>query len=805
MSQTHSLPAAAPLDTADVDPTPAAAAAAQPDAAASEPSNDQRAVTWIVKDGGNRRMAFDRSRLQRTLDRIHAEFPQLDVADYERKAFAFVEKKESLSADEMVDYLIREAESRVDIATPEWEYFAARLYLHRLYKRASKNRFYDAGEKYGSYVGLQESLADRGVYSIDILKNYSKDELAEAGRMIDPERDKLFAYNGLYLLATRYLATDNSRKVYELPQERWLTIALYLMQDEKPRERRMQLVGEAYWALSNLYMTVATPTLANAGKIGGQLSSCFIDTVDDSLQGIYDSNTDVARVSKHGGGVGAYLGYVRSSGSAIRGVKNSSGGVVPWIKQLNNTAVSVDQLGQRKGAIAVYLDIWHRDIEAFLDLRLNNGDQRLRAHDVFTAVCVPDIFMEAVERRGEWYLFDPHEVKEVKGWYLQDFFDEKRGEGSFRARYEEVVADERIGRKVVKAIDMLKRIMVSQLETGNPFMFYRDEVNRMNPNKHQGMVYSSNLCTEILQNMSPTRVIQEMISGDQIVTTKQAGDFVVCNLSSVNLGRAVTAQPDLLSPDVLERLIRVQVRMLDNVIDLNDLPVPQATITNQKYRAIGLGTFGWHHLLAQKGIEWNSRQAEDYCDALYERINYLTIQASLALAKEKGAYKVFKGSDWQNGEYFSKRGYDSAEWQELAAQVSINGVRNAWMIAVAPNMSTAQIAGSTASIDPIYSAFYYEEKKDFRRPVVAPGLTVDTYPYYEKGAYRVDQFASVRQNARRQRHVDQSISFNFYVPSTIRASTLLDLHMTAWKEGLKTTYYVRSNDIDISECEWCSS
>ncbi len=805
MSQTHSLPAAAPLDTADVDPTPAAAAAAQPETAASEPSNDQRAVTWIVKDGGNRRMAFDRSRLQRTLDRIHAEFPQLDVADYERKAFAFVEKKESLSADEMVDYLIREAESRVDIATPEWEYFAARLYLHRLYKRASKNRFYDAGEKYGSYVGLQESLADRGVYSIDILKNYSKDELAEAGRMIDPERDKLFAYNGLYLLATRYLATDNSRKVYELPQERWLTIALYLMQDEKPRERRMQLVGEAYWALSNLYMTVATPTLANAGKIGGQLSSCFIDTVDDSLQGIYDSNTDVARVSKHGGGVGAYLGYVRSSGSAIRGVKNSSGGVVPWIKQLNNTAVSVDQLGQRKGAIAVYLDIWHRDIEAFLDLRLNNGDQRLRAHDVFTAVCVPDIFMEAVERRGEWYLFDPHEVKEVKGWYLQDFFDEKRGEGTFRAKYEEVVADERIGRKVVKAIDMLKRIMVSQLETGNPFMFYRDEVNRMNPNKHQGMVYSSNLCTEILQNMSPTRVIQEMISGDQIVTTKQAGDFVVCNLSSVNLGRAVTAQPDLLSPDVLERLIRVQVRMLDNVIDLNELPVPQATITNQKYRAIGLGTFGWHHLLAQKGIEWNSRQAEDYCDELYERINYLTIQASLALAKEKGAYKVFKGSDWQNGEYFSKRGYDSAEWQELAAQVSINGVRNAWMIAVAPNMSTAQIAGSTASIDPIYSAFYYEEKKDFRRPVVAPGLTVDTYPYYEKGAYRVDQFASVRQNARRQRHVDQSISFNFYVPSTIRASTLLDLHMTAWKEGLKTTYYVRSNDIDISECEWCSS
>jgi len=765
---------------------------------------------WITKEGGNRRMPFDQARLQRTVHSVHAEFPQLDVADYLRSVLGQIARRQQLSADEMVDLLIREAESRIDLTAPDWEHFAARLYLRRLYKRASKNRFYDATLKYGSYVGLQESLADRNVYSIDILKAYSKDELDEAGQMIEPERDTLFAYNGLYLLATRYLATDHSRAVYELPQERWLTIALYLMQHEhehgdRSRRRRMLLVREAYWALSNLYMTVATPTLANAGKVGGQLSSCFIDTVDDSLQGIYDSNTDVARVSKHGGGVGAYLGYVRSAGSSIRGVANSSGGVVPWIKQLNNTAVSVDQLGQRKGAIAVYLDVWHRDIEAFLDLRLNNGDQRLRAHDVFTSVCLPDLFMEAVERRGDWYLFDPYEVKRIKGWYLQDFHDEQRGQGSFREKYEEVVADERISRRTIKAIDLFKRIMVSQLETGNPFMFYRDEVNRKNPNKHAGSIYSSNLCTEILQNMSPTRMIQEMISGDQIVTTKQAGDFVVCNLSSINLGRAVTAAPDLLTSDVLERLVPIQVRMLDNVIDLNQLPVPQATITNRKYRAIGLGTFGWHHLLALQQIEWNGVQAEEYADTLYERINYLTIQASMTLAKEKGRYSAFVGSDWQNGEYFRARGYDSPAWRELAAQVGVNGLRNGWLMAVAPNMSTAQIAGSTASIDPVYGAFYYEEKKDFRRPVAAPGLSLETYPYYEKGAYRVDQFASIRQNARRQRHVDQSISFNLYVPSTIRASTLLALHMSAWREGLKTTYYVRSNDIDISECEWCSS
>ncbi|EAC6409442.1 ribonucleoside-diphosphate reductase subunit alpha [Listeria monocytogenes] len=756
-------------------------------------------TTYIVKDGGNRKLPFDKSRLDGYLEKIHEEFPKLDLEDYKRKVFNFVEKKEDYAADELVDYLIREAEARTDIHIPEWEHFAARLYLNKLYKKASKNRFYNDDDKYGSYVGLQESLGERGIYSGNILKNYSKEDLIAAGKLIDPEKDKLFTYNGLYLLATRYLATDSERNVYELPQERWLTIALYLMQNE-PKEKRMKLVEEAYWALSNLYMTVATPTLANAGKVGGQLSSCFIDTVDDSLQGIYDSNTDVARVSKHGGGVGAYLGYVRSTGAAIRGVKGASGGVIPWIKQLNNTAVSVDQLGQRKGAIAVYLDVFHKDIESFLDLRLNNGDQRLRAHDVFTAVCIPDIFMEAVERRGEWYLFDPHEVKAKKGWYLQDFYDETKGEGTFREKYDELVADETISKKIVKAIDIMKRVMMSQLETGNPFMFYRDEVNRMNPNKHEGMVYSSNLCTEIMQNMSPTKMIQEIISGDQIVITKQAGDFVVCNLSSVNLGRAVVAEEG-----TLERLIEVEVRMLDNVIDLNELPVPQATITNQKYRSIGLGTFGWHHLLALKNIAWDSEEAEKYADELYEQINYLAIRASNKLAQEKGAYKVFKGSDWNTGEYFARRSYNSPEWQELAKEVAEKGLRNAYLVAVAPNMSTAQIAGSTASIDPIYSAFYYEEKKDYRRPVIAPDLNLSTYPYYEKGAYKVDQFASVRQNGRRQRHVDQSLSFNFYVPSGIKASKLLELHMTAWNEGLKTTYYVRSNDIDVEECEWCSS
>ena len=444
----------------------------------------------------------------------------------------------------------------------------------------------------------------------------------------------------------RYVAVDFSKQSVELPQERWLVIAMTLMQDETTN--RLEKVAESYWAMSSLYMTVATPTLSNAGKPHGQLSSCFIDTVDDSLQGIYDSNTDIANLSKYGGGIGVYMGKVRSRGSSIRGFKGASSGVLPWIKQLNNTAVSVDQLGQRQGAIAVYLDVWHKDIFTFLDLKLNNGDDRLRAHDIFTGVCLPDIYMEQVDARGDWHLFDPHEVRTIMGYSLEDFYDETKGAGSFREKYEECVNNPELSREIVPAIDLMKRIMRSQLETGTPYMFYRDEVNRANANKHEGMIYSSNLCTEITQNMSATEFESVTLEDDIVVTRSKPGDFVVCNLSSINLGRAVPAS-------VLERLITIQVRMLDNVIDLNKIPVVQAQRTNARYRGIGLGTFGWHHLLALQNIQWESNEAVDYADKLYEKIAYLTIKASMELATEKGSYPLYEGSEWQSGVYFEQQ------------------------------------------------------------------------------------------------------------------------------------------------------
>src|SRR5690625_4002847 len=538
---------------------------------------------------------------------------QVNMDEYEEKLQRTLTGAET--SEQFTTVLVKTALENIDEANPDWTYVASRLYLKQLYQEAANNRNGNKESPYGNFYGLIEYLTKIGIYTPALLEKYSRQEIDYFNLQIKQENDQLFNYLALYTLATRYLSTDHHKNTYELPQERWMIIAMHLMQDE-PKEKRSELVLEAYWALSNLYMTVATPTMNNAGKTHGQLSSCFIDTVEDSLQSIYDVNTDVAQLSKNGGGIGVYMGKVRGRGSSIKGFKGMSSGVVPWIRQLNNTAVSVDQLGTRKGAIAIYLDAWHADIEAFLDLKLNNGDERMRAHDIFLGICIPDYFMEQVEARGDWYLFDPHEVKQTMGFSLEDFYDEEQGSGSWREKYEQCIANENLSRKVVPAIEIMKRIMVSQLETGTPFMFYRDEVNRSNTNDHAGIIYCSNLCTEITQNQSPTEFLEEYVEEDQTIVKKyKSGDYVVCNLSSINLGRSV---PN----NVLERLIPIQVRMLDNVIDINTLPIKQAQITNQKYRAIGLGTFGWHHLLAQKGIAWESNEAAKYAVDHYEKIAY---------------------------------------------------------------------------------------------------------------------------------------------------------------------------------------
>ncbi len=732
---------------------------------------------------------------QQVLQQLIVEFGEEKIAPLVKSHHKWLQKHPEGTIAAWSKAMSLEALSFLDEQEPFWTFVAARIYLAEVYSQQAERRGTTADAVYTKFAENVRILSKKGIYNPSIMESYSNEELEQLGNLLVAKRDSLFTYIALKTLLDRYVAKDFNKDIVELPQERWLVIAMTLMKDEK--ENRLEKIKEAYWAMSNLYMTVATPTLSNAGKPHGQLSSCFIDTVDDSLQGIYDSNTDVATLSKFGGGIGVYMGKVRSRGSSIRGFVGASSGVLPWIKQLNNTAVSVDQLGQRQGAVAVYLDAWHKDIFTFLDLRLNNGDDRLRAHDIFTGICLPDLFMERVDAREEWHLFDPHEVRQVMGYSLEDFYDEKRGEGSFREKYEECVNDQRLSRETVQAIDLMKRIMRSQLETGVPYMFYRDEVNRSNPNKHEGMVYSSNLCTEIFQNQSATTFESIQLEDDVIVTRRKPGDFVVCNLSSINLGKAVPA-------NVLERLINIQVRMLDNVIDLNMIPVPQAERTNARYRGIGLGTFGWHHLLALKQIRWESEEAVELADKLYEKIAFLTIQASASLAMEKGAYPLFEGSEWQTGAYFEKRQYEGDEWNKLRRKVAEVGLRNGYLMAVAPNSSTSILAGSTASIDPIFQKTYAEEKKDYKIPVTVPDLNSETTWFY-KSAYFIDQHWTVKQNAARQRHIDQGVSLNLYVQNTIKAKELLSLHLEAWKSGLKTTYYVRSTSIELIECESCSS
>ncbi|MDU4696950.1 MULTISPECIES: ribonucleoside-diphosphate reductase subunit alpha [Paenibacillus] len=774
----------------------------------------------LVTKPNNRQLAFDGERLGVYADRILQGLHNLDKERLLRGVNAKL-RRDDVTGEEISNAFTMSSLELVTKEEPDWKFAAARSLLTSLYKKAAVNRRYKAypEEPYGSFHHLITELCKLGIYREELLECYTKEQIEELGRTIDPSCDLLFDYIGLLTLTERYLATDFDGRTMELPQERYMVIAMYLMHKE-PEEKRLELVKEAYWAMSNIYMTAATPTMSNAGKkVAGQLSSCFIDTVDDSLEGIFDSNTDVARLSKMGGGIGVYLGKVRARGSDIRGHKNTSSGVIPWIRQLNNTAVSVDQLGTRKGAIAVYLDVFHKDILAFLDLKLNNGDERMRAHDVFHGVCLPDLFMEAVEARGEWSLFCPHEVKKTMGWKdangralgLEDFYDEEFGKGSFREKYAEAVAHPTLSRITMPAIDIMKRILKSQLETGTPYMFYRDTVNRANPNRAHGMVYSSNLCTEIMQNQSPTVVEQEeLVTKDgqtRIVVSKIPGDFVVCNLNSIHLARAVPA-------GVLERLVPIQTRMLDNVIDINNIEVLQAQYTNSQYRAIGLGTFGLHHLLALEGIRWESKEAVAYNDALYEKINFLLVKSSMELAKEKGKYPKFAGSDWETGHYFEARNYTDGtregkfvtteQWRELQKEVRENGVRNAWMFAIAPNGSTSIIAGSTASIDPLYELLSYEEKTTYKIANPAPDLSEKTIWYY-KTAFLIDQHWSIDMAGARQRHVDQGQSFNLYVRPDIKATEFLDLHLHAWKAGLKSTYYVRSRALTIEECESCAS
>jgi len=736
-------------------------------------------------------------------DRKLADVLQSVAREYRERSYSMVTLQEKFSSfskpgmsqKDAIDALIKAA---VELTTPEapsWEMISARILSYRSEKNISRLE-----EEMGlrTFYRKLKYMTEEGLYGDYILQNYSEEEINEAATFIDPERNKLLNYSGLDLLLKRYVIKNYSGKVIERVQEMFLGIALHLAMPEK--EDRLMWVRRIYELLSKLEVTMATPTLSNSRKPSHQLSSCFIDTVPDSLDGIYRSLDNFSQVSKFGGGMGMYFGKVRATGGNIRGFKGVAGGVIRWMRLVNDTAVAVDQLGMRQGAVAVYLDVWHKDLPEFLQLRTNNGDDRMKAHDIFPAICYPDLFWKMAEEdiNQSWSLFCPNEIMRIKGYCLEDCYGEE-----WERKYLDCVNDQRLSRRVISIKDIIRLVLRSAVETGTPFTFNRDTVNRANPNAHKGMIYCSNLCTEIAQNMAPIETVSKEVEtkdGDTIVvTTTRPGEFVVCNLASLSLGRL-----PLEDEEQMQEKVATVVRALDNVINLNFYPVPYAQITNQRYRSIGLGISGYHHALAKRRIKWESEEHLEFMDKVFETINRAAILASSNLAKEKGSYQFFEGSDWQTGAYFDKRGYDSAEWQDVRKTVALQGMRNAYLLAVAPTSSTSIIAGTTAGLDPIMKRFFLEEKKGSMLPRVAPELSDETYWMY-KSAYLINQKWSVRASGVRQRHIDQAQSMNLYITNDFTMRQILDLYLLAWKEGVKTIYYVRSKSLEVEECESCSS
>ena len=748
----------------------------------------RKALNHIVNETGDETITD-------TLKGIGQDFPrnEYSLTLLAEKFSSFY--KPEMTPNERLTALIKAAVELTTQEAPDWEFIAARLLNFQLGKKLTEQAEF-AGVL--SFYEKLRYLTDEGLYGSYILASYSPEEIEEAAGFICPERDKLFNYSGLDLLVKRYLIRTRSHEPIESVQEMYLGIALHLAMPE--RHSRLQWVRKFYDLLSKLEVTMATPTLANARKPYHQLSSCFIDTVPDSLEGIYRSIDNFAMVSKFGGGMGMYFGKVRAAGGNIRGFKGVAGGVIRWMKLVNDTAVAVDQLGMRKGAVAVYLDVWHKDLPEFLQLRTNNGDDRMKAHDIFPAVCYPDLFwrMAKEDLNQSWYLFCPNEIMTIKGYCLEDYYGEE-----WEKRYLDCVNDSRLSKRSMSIKDIVRLVLRSAVETGTPFTFNRDAVNRANPNNHRGIIYCSNLCTEIAQNMSAIETVSTEIrteDGDMVVVkTVRPGDFVVCNLASLSLGHL-----PLEDEQQMKEKVATVVRALDNVIDLNFYPIPFAQITNHHYRSIGLGVSGYHHALAIRGIRWESEEHLSFMDKIFERINYAAIEASAELAKEKGRYDYFEGSDWQTGAYFTKRNYDSPAWKALAAKVAASGMRNAYLLAIAPTSSTSIIAGTTAGTDPVMKRFFLEEKKGAMLPRVAPSLSDKTFWLY-KGAYLTDQQWSIRAAGVRQLHIDQAQSLNLYITNEFTMRQVLNLYLLAWECGVKTVYYVRSKSLEVEECESCAS
>ena len=756
----------------------------------------------------------DGQRAPLDLDRLHtivteACFELSDVSEADILDEALRNLYDGVSQAELSTSLVITARTMIE-QEPNYSFVAARLLCDNLRSEAlnflgvaNSATQQDMGALYAEALS---AYIKKGITLELLAPNLQDYDLARLGQALLPERDLQFTYLGLQTLYDRYFIHSDDVRI-ELPQVFFMRVAMGLaIEEDDPNARAI----EFYQLLSSFDYMSSTPTLFNAGTLRPQLSSCYLTTIPDNLSGIYGAIQDNAMLSKFAGGLGNDWTPVRALGAYIKGTNGKSQGVVPFLKVVNDTAVAVNQGGKRKGAVCAYLETWHLDIEEFVELRKNTGDDRRRTHDMNTANWIPDLFMKRVFDGGEWTLFSPNDAPDLHDLYGKAF-EERYGQYEEMARKGEIKLF-----KTLKAENLWRKMLGMLFETGHPWMTFKDPCNLRSPQQHVGVVHSSNLCTEITLN-----------------TNKD--EIAVCNLGSVNLPRHIDENG--LNLEKLQQTVRTAVRMLDNVININYYSVPQAEASNMRHRPIGLGLMGFQDALYKKHLAYGSDDAVEFADLSMEAISYYAIAASSELAAERGSYSSYEGSLWSQGifpldsldklidergeKYIQVDKTHTLDWDSLRATVKVQGMRNSNVMAIAPTATIANITGVSQSIEPTYQNLYVKSNLSGEFTVVNPYLVrdlkehglwdkvmVNDLKYYDGSVQAIERIPSelkaiystafeveprwlVESASRRQKWIDQAQSLNLYI-NNANGKKLDVTYRMAWFSGLKTTYYLRS-------------
>ncbi|WP_421859128.1 ribonucleoside-diphosphate reductase subunit alpha [Marinobacter salarius] len=713
---------------------------------------------------------------------------------------------DGIAEEEVLSALIMTARGRIE-QEPDYSAVTARLLLEQLRLETAAALSLPLSLPLAEiYPQALSTFIEQGIHYELLDDAMAAFDLERLGAALKPERDHQFGFLGLQTLYDRYFLNWKGDRL-ELPQVFFMRVSMGLaLQEDDPNARAI----EFYDLLSSFDYMASTPTLFNSGTRHSQLSSCYLTTVQDDLEGIYGAIRDNAMLSKWAGGLGNDWTPVRALGSHIKGTNGSSQGVVPFLKVVNDTAVAVNQGGKRKGAVCAYLESWHLDIEEFLELRKNTGDERRRTHDMNTANWVPDLLIERMRSDQDWTLFSPNDAPDLHDLYGN----------AFRERYQEYEAMAARGEitlfKMVSAKLLWRKMLTVLFETGHPWITFKDPCNLRSPQQHRGVVHSSNLCTEITLNTS-------------------ADEIAVCNLGSINL--AAHVHNGELDVQRLERTVSIAVRMLDNVVDINYYAVPQARNSNFKHRPVGLGLMGFQDALYRLNLPYTSPEAVEFADVAMEQISYFAIRASAALAGERGAYETYEGSLWHQGilpidsiNLLKEARHDGdlslntssrLDWTAVRELIARNGMRNSNVMAIAPTATISNIVGVSQSIEPAYQNLFVKSNLSGEFTVVNPSLVrdlkaeglwdnvmVNDLKYFDGSVQQIDRIPAalkaryatafeidarwlVEAAARRQKWLDQAQSLNLYMAEP-SGKKLDELYQLAWERGLKTTYYLRS-------------